>query len=325
MMAGLFDVFMPKESGGGLLDPELEALRRRQAYGTALGNIGRNLQSLAFGAPPPPPERAPGLLNYARLQELQRRRQDEERTRQQYEGLLSGSPLAGTDPASGIKWDTARPGLEGVTPNQLGVLRGLPAPQGMGLLAEQAFAENEPGWTTLTDDQERGLGLDPAGVWQKNASGQIKAAMQPPSSGEAPAALQIANAYRAAAKKAGKEVTELEALEWARSRVGMTPQDLWVDAYTTNRRAFASDEEARATADSLVMELTGQNVRNVPPPPPEPAKGPGFLERIFGGGSEAKGATMDAPAAPQTEADYNALPSGAYYVDPDDGKLYRKP
>lgn len=30
-------------------------------------------------------------------------------------------------------------------------------------------------------------------------------------------------------------------------------------------------------------------------------------------------------ATPQTEADYNALPSGAMFVDPDDGKTYRKP
>ncbi len=29
--------------------------------------------------------------------------------------------------------------------------------------------------------------------------------------------------------------------------------------------------------------------------------------------------------APQTEAEYNALPSGAIYIDPDDGKKYRKP
>lgn len=30
-------------------------------------------------------------------------------------------------------------------------------------------------------------------------------------------------------------------------------------------------------------------------------------------------------ASPQTDADYNALPSGAVYIDPDDGKHYRKP
>lgn len=33
----------------------------------------------------------------------------------------------------------------------------------------------------------------------------------------------------------------------------------------------------------------------------------------------------DNVAAPQTQADYDALPSGAIFVDPDDGKQYRKP
>lgn len=33
----------------------------------------------------------------------------------------------------------------------------------------------------------------------------------------------------------------------------------------------------------------------------------------------------EAPATPQTDEDYNALPSGALFIDPDDGKQYRKP
>lgn len=33
----------------------------------------------------------------------------------------------------------------------------------------------------------------------------------------------------------------------------------------------------------------------------------------------------DWAARPQNDADFNALPSGAYYVDPEDGKLYQKP
>jgi hypothetical protein len=40
-------------------------------------------------------------------------------------------------------------------------------------------------------------------------------------------------------------------------------------------------------------------------------------DQIGGGGTQ--------PAQPQTEADYNALPSGALFVDPEDGKTYRKP
>ncbi len=36
-------------------------------------------------------------------------------------------------------------------------------------------------------------------------------------------------------------------------------------------------------------------------------------------------AQSGAPASPQTEEEYNALPSGSLFVDPDDGQTYRKP
>jgi hypothetical protein len=40
---------------------------------------------------------------------------------------------------------------------------------------------------------------------------------------------------------------------------------------------------------------------------------------------EAGGPTGGDVAQPQTDADYNALPSGALFIDPQDGKTYRKP
>lgn len=36
-------------------------------------------------------------------------------------------------------------------------------------------------------------------------------------------------------------------------------------------------------------------------------------------------ASTNPPARPMTDADYNALPSGALFIDPDDGKTYKKP
>lgn len=44
-----------------------------------------------------------------------------------------------------------------------------------------------------------------------------------------------------------------------------------------------------------------------------------------GPGASASSRLPDAIARPQTEADFAALPSGATYIDPDDGKTYRKP
>jgi hypothetical protein len=45
----------------------------------------------------------------------------------------------------------------------------------------------------------------------------------------------------------------------------------------------------------------------------------GVTSSVSGGQQAAMG-----PARPQTEADFNALPSGSLYIDPDDGRTYRK-
>ncbi|MNB77303.1 hypothetical protein D3C81_171030 [compost metagenome] len=45
----------------------------------------------------------------------------------------------------------------------------------------------------------------------------------------------------------------------------------------------------------------------------------GVTSSVSGGPQAAMG-----PARPQTEADFNALPSGSLYIDPDDGRTYRK-
>ena len=50
--------------------------------------------------------------------------------------------------------------------------------------------------------------------------------------------------------------------------------------------------------------------------------------REAAGGAYADGGRavqeQPAPAAPQTQAEFDALPVGAIYIDPDDGQLYRK-
>lgn len=52
----------------------------------------------------------------------------------------------------------------------------------------------------------------------------------------------------------------------------------------------------------------------------------GAMRTAAGPGAKAVDAQMsDKIASPKTQADYDALPSGAVFVDPDDGKQYRKP
>lgn len=51
---------------------------------------------------------------------------------------------------------------------------------------------------------------------------------------------------------------------------------------------------------------------------------PGSIQRKLVAVSRAP-ASNTPPARPMTDADYNALPSGALFIDPDDGKTYKKP
>jgi hypothetical protein len=44
----------------------------------------------------------------------------------------------------------------------------------------------------------------------------------------------------------------------------------------------------------------------------------------MGGGAGAVEYTENNPAQPTTQAEYDALPVGSIYIDPDDGQLYRK-
>ena len=46
-----------------------------------------------------------------------------------------------------------------------------------------------------------------------------------------------------------------------------------------------------------------------------------------GGGGQAAPAqqAQGGPPMPKTDAEFAALPSGTKYIDPDDGKTYRKP
>lgn len=57
----------------------------------------------------------------------------------------------------------------------------------------------------------------------------------------------------------------------------------------------------------------------------DPVRGTGMADfsgvtSSVGGGPESS----PGPARPQTDADFKALPSGSLYIDPDDGRTYRK-
>lgn len=76
-----------------------------------------------------------------------------------------------------------------------------------------------------------------------------------------------------------------------------------------------------AGAGPAVPGLPGANASPTPPP-----QGAELL--MIGAGSNPrahKPAATKGPATPKTDAEFKALPSGTLFIDPDDGKIYRKP
>mgnify|MGYP000491858742 CR=1 FL=1 len=142
---------------------------------------------------------------------------------------------------------------------------------------------------------------------------------------------------------------EAGALEYASGRARMSDANLRVAA---RRLAVAearlqyyppSQQEIDAHAREIYEILvSGSEQISAPIPQPQAespgAEGPGFFERnlpfLYGGGEEVvpetKPATQSpavAPeyATPQTQEEYDALPSGTTFMDPGDGLFYTKP
>jgi len=94
-----------------------------------------------------------------------------------------------------------------------------------------------------------------------------------------------------------------------------------------NPNATAANGELGAFVD-----MTGRPIQTSFAPKEEESTkdNRGFLARLFGFGearaSAPQGAgTVESPYMPQTDAEYDAMPSGKVYLDPDDGQPYRKP
>lgn len=104
--------------------------------------------------------------------------------------------------------------------------------------------------------------------------------------GEGPAVVQTADAYRRASKQVGITVSQLEALQWARTSVSKSPSDIFTGLYTALVRGFASPEEAKSTAEQMtryIMSIRAGGLQSEPKPSPSAAAesvgGPSLYER----------------------------------------------
>lgn len=121
---------------------------------------------------------------------------------------------------------------------------------------------------------------------------------------------------------AGK--SESEARDYA-NRYMIAPQD---GPETVKSKLTGLQTELTAIKNGVMAGRGGGPVSAPSPansatPPPAPANpgAPGGQDQI----NVLPNAPGETPATPQTDAEYNALPKGALYIDPDDKKQYRKP
>lgn len=142
----------------------------------------------------------------------------------------------------------------------------------------------------------------------------------------------------------GAKLSELPGevrLQWIQNHAGgMTPQQNLSALRQTARRDALVNEARLAYEAAYPKTMMGQRAAGAPdflsfvdtyvnqkesgtrvPQPRQPKNvGPEVSGKLGG-----PAASSTQPAKPRTQAEYDALPKGAIFVDPDDGKTYRKP
>ncbi len=135
--------------------------------------------------------------------------------------------------------------------------------------------------------------------------GKLAEAKRAPGGGDAPAPVELANAYKAAHKKIGKKISDVEALNWARQSTTNTPDRTWTTIYAANRRDYVKDKEAREVANEITNFLHGTDYGGkeaVPEPKTKTVGGKAWWEYLpFLGDSGAAGANALA-SGPQPAA-----------------------
>jgi hypothetical protein len=287
--------------GGGVLDPILQKYMeqmRRQRFFDTIGQIGQGMiaaggrgagfgNALAQGLANAGGGRGRGggndMLDMLRLQgTLDRRRQDQEAQRRA-RGQHAASEALGAgdryDPKTEILWNTPpAPSREpaALTSEQRESLlaRAYPAAVGKARVAEAfpAPVEYSAPTTVMGPDNKPMLVRFP----KKGAGAPAEVAGYQPYTkpGEGPASVELANAWRKANKDAGIDVSMRDALQWAKTSVGKSPDAIFLSVYNSLLRGFLSPEEAKSTATEMtkhVLSLRGGAAQS----PPLPAAVPG--------------------------------------------------
>lgn len=143
-MPGLLDRIFGAPSGG-LLDPKMAEMYRRQKIAQSIRDVGGAVQALATGQPPPAPGQGPDIGQMIQLQEYQRQRQAQDARQGKYAEIVGG-----LDPRSGITWNTGRTS---------GDVAQTPGYAGKG---GSALPPTSPGPGGLLDKMAQQRGMDPS-------------------------------------------------------------------------------------------------------------------------------------------------------------------
>ena len=265
---------------GGLIDPAIQRYmqqQRTQQFFAKIAQMGQGTMAASMRGADIGPALAEGigqasgggggggvddLLQMLKLQAAIAKHRGQQRKTFSRQALSTGQMPAGVD-TNNIDWKTGRP----VAASERAGLAAQAYPEAYG----KALIQGEFGTPKYNAPMSV---LGPDGKPQLVRFPQRAGAPVPVQGyrpytkpGEGPALVQIANAYRGAMKQAGKPVSELKSLQWAKTSVGKSPKDTFVSIYTALVRGLMDPEEARTTADEITQYVANMQTGGARQPP----------------------------------------------------------
>lgn len=158
-------------------------------------------------------------------------------------------------------------------------------------------------WNTLSSEQAQAMGLPEGGTYRMSSDGRVEPITRPPSE-KNPAKVQIMDVL-------------------LQRGIATDPKEAW---------SMANQAVQNPTAGAAAMaraEMKAQEAAYIMPDKKEYQSLEDFYKKWLGIIDSSAGptgaGTLESPAQPMDDAAYELLPSGAYFIDPEDGKTYRKP
>ena len=116
----------------------------------------------------------------------------------------------------------------------------------------------QPGFTTLTDEQEAQMGLDTSGLYQQDAEGRLYTVQEPTKPAEDPTAVREYNFYAQQEQAAGRPVKSFDEWKKGNAKAGASSTTV-VTGENSSAFAKKTDEAAAARFDGYVQAGANAN------------------------------------------------------------------